>query len=289
MKKYLFILLFLITLIIPGANTIALSDLDGNLDIKDLANELNISPTIVGDDDREEITNENAKDLEKAVVILGYSYDDEILAMCSGAMVGPNLVLTAAHCLFEDGKYKKDLEVFAVAADKSDNELSLSAKSIELYVPNEYIEFDRNKYTDSWPSKKYDYGVIVLDKPIGLETGWFRLKDRPTPWIQIITMGYSGDKPDNTLWRSESSTGFWVSQHNTFYCNADVLSGNSGSPIVMKKRPEEIIGILISKDHEAGDYAPNGYPNVGLKITQPIIDLVTRYNRRTGPYLTPKK
>lgn len=283
MRKYLYALLFSIALIIPRADAVALSAFDENLDIKSFAKELNISPTIVGEDEREEITNENAKDLERAVVILGISYYDKIYSICSGAMVGPNLVLTAAHCLVEDGKYTKDIEVFAVAANKSDNKLSLSAKSIELYVPKEYIEFDRvNQW---WWRDKYDYGIVVLDKPIGLETGWFRLKAKPTRHLKIITMGHPQDKPDNTLWRSEGYTDFWLNDNNTFYHTADVLPGNSGSPIVMKKRPCKIIGIAIA---QRGDYAPDGYPNTGLKITQEIIDLVQNYNRRTGPYLTPK-
>ncbi|MBO4707050.1 MAG: trypsin-like serine protease [Elusimicrobiaceae bacterium] len=271
-------------LIIPRADAVALSDSDGNLDIKSFAKELNISPTIVGEDDRQEITNENAQDLEKAVVILGRSSHNKIHPICSGAMVGPNLVLTAAHCLVENRKYKNNIEVFAVVADKSDNEPLLSAKSIELYVPKEYIELSHNP--DS-TSDKYDYGVIVLDKPIALKTGWFRLKDRPTPYLKIITMGHPKDKPDDTLWRSEGSTGFWVDDNNTFYHNADILPGNSGGPIVMKKKPDEIIGIHIAHNG-VDDYAPDGYPNVGLKITQEIVDLVQTYNRRTGPYLTPK-
>ena len=287
MKKHLFILFFLIVPIITWGNESILNVSDIKLDIADVINKSDIAPTIVGEDDREEITNENAKDLEKAVVVLGHSYDDEIHASCSGAMVGPNVVLTAAHCLVQNGKYKKDIEVFAVAADKSESTPSLSAKSIELYIPKEYIELSRESL-DSL-AREYDYGVVVLDKPIGLETGWFKLNAKSNPRLKkIITMGYSGDKPDNTLWRSEGRTGFVVYDNNTFKHNADTLLGNSGSPIVMKKRPDEIIGIHISHLTQAGDYAPNGYPNTGLRITKDIIDLVTKYNKRNGPYLTSK-
>ncbi len=287
MKKYLSILFFLITLIVPGADGVALSAFDGNLDIKSFAKELNISPTIIGDDDREEITNENAKDLEKAVVVLGISYLGKFYAICSGAMVGPNIVLTAAHCLVENGKYREDIEVLAVAADKSDNKLLLSAKSTELYVPQEYIELSR-----ATEKQEYDYGVIVLDKPIAIKTGWFKLNNRSTPRLKfanIITMGRPYDKPDDTLWKSEGSIGFWkVYTNNTFGHNADTLPGNSGGPIVLKKRPDEIIGIHIAHDNKVDDYAPEGYYNIGLRINKDIINAVQIQNGRSVQYLKAK-
>ena len=79
------------------------------------------APTIVGPDDREEITGK-AVGPEKAVVVIeiqqkGNSY------LCSGAMVAPNIVLTAAHCLIDDkeGNYAKKVSVYAVGISNAES------------------------------------------------------------------------------------------------------------------------------------------------------------------------
>lgn len=72
-----------------------------------------IPAAIVGKDDRQNITG-RANSFDQAAVVLemkdyrGHSF------LCSGAMVGPKTVLTAAHCLTYNGKLHKSVRVIAV-------------------------------------------------------------------------------------------------------------------------------------------------------------------------------
>ena len=81
-------------------------------------------PTIVGPDDREEITG-SANGPEQAVVVIeaieSSTIFSEMVDLCSGTMVGPNLVLTAAHCLIDDeGQFIEKINVYAVGLPASE-------------------------------------------------------------------------------------------------------------------------------------------------------------------------
>ena len=66
---------------------------------------------IVNGDDREEITG-RADSVGRAVVALEMKVDDQHGAACSGSLVGPNVVLTASHCVVQKGNYVKEVNVF---------------------------------------------------------------------------------------------------------------------------------------------------------------------------------
>lgn len=69
------------------------------------------SKAIVGQDDRIDITGQ-ATDFEKAAVVLEMT-NGRGNFLCSGSMIGKNMVLTAAHCLTYNGKPFSNVQVVA--------------------------------------------------------------------------------------------------------------------------------------------------------------------------------
>jgi hypothetical protein len=85
-------------------------------------------------------------------------------AQCSGSMVAPNLVLTAAHCLIDqDTRTVRGDEIVVAAAGKNlVNGGTLVSKVKSAYVLKDYL--DNNS--------KEDIMLLELDETIGDHTGW---------------------------------------------------------------------------------------------------------------------
>lgn len=263
-----------------------------------------MSMGIIGPDDRQEITGK-ADDYEKAGVVLKMKYHDGIQSECSGAMVGKNIVLTAAHCLTDDdNRFVQSVQVVAtglkaklpdikqptkshktVAAqikDKIDlisdsHKVFPSARANELWVPSNWKGTKDSKYEKY---KKYDYGIIILDSNLGEKTGWLKVAKKSTKDLlnkDIIVLGRGADKPFNTLWKSEGHIG--EAESPFIYHDADAVGGNSGGPILLKDSSHPIIAIEIAGKREN---APEGeYNNHGFLINDDIIFAIEWNKKQT--------
>lgn len=296
-----------------------------------------VPAAIVGRDDRVNITGK-ATDFEKAAVVLEMKGKNG-RSLCSGAMVGPNIVLTAAHCLTQGKNYMESVQVFAtglpakakqprgkkqkkqkVSNPQRNNkdflldliknshktgsstknlpqnyrltdavaqqaEISLaaakesfpSAQGTKMWVPQGWRNATKGA-VDLEKAEPYDYGIIVLDQPLGNKTGWLNVAAKSAKELKgknIILLGRGGDKPSRTLWRAEGSVG----KVNNLYLfhNADMVGGNSGGPVVLKNDPRTIVALNNfgpSQDRVAQRYIPNGC----LRISTKIIDLVRQHS-----------
>ena len=302
-----------------------------------------VPKAVVGPDDREDKTGRASK-WEKAVVVLEMDG-----GLCSGSMVGPNIVLTAAHCLNHRGKYVKNVNVYAVGMPSSedaqpqppslippaqegpngktnDSVVSIiskhskrggknkslgpvldrivsqhsaeavatggvddiirglkkggypSSSSRQVWVPSDWINLTKNKSGETLDINKeetYDYGIVILEKSLGRETGWLNLSvptDKELKGAEIVVIGRGGDKPRRSLWSAKGRVGKVYKRY--FFHNADMVAGNSGGPIVNVNNRSRIIAL---NNFDYGDnHVSGGYPNGGLRITNNIISAVAK-------------
>lgn len=174
--------------------------------------------SIIGSDDRLPVTNTTTGPYY-GIAYIKTQFNDGSYIPGTGFMISKNVVLTAGHCVYGDGR----LEI-TVYPGRNGNSYTLSSTVKEIY----FFGYDGSN-TD------LDYSILVLRDNLGSTCGWLGIQaasDSTLKNLKITTSGYPSDKAsgDNrTMW---TSTGTILSvTEKRFKHNADTYSGQSGSPI----------------------------------------------------------
>ena len=107
----------------------------------------------------------------------------------SGILIASDIVLTAAHNIYHhsEGTAKKFDNIQFIPAMNGKQAPFGVIDVVESYVPQEFLD---NKETE-------DYGILVLSKPVGNQTGYFGLHVAPHVLFkhkELSIVGYPADK-----------------------------------------------------------------------------------------------
>lgn len=159
-----------------------------------------------------------------------------VVSSCTAFLVGPDLILTAGHCLKDSTDCQKNVWVL----DYDDSK--------EFKVSDDNVSFSKDKIlkcleiVSSSNDSDLDYALVRIDKKI-VDREALKLR---THWSihntdSMLVIGHPFGLPkimaDDVLVRDNSGK-------NSFTVNADTFSGNSGSPVINSKT-HLVEGILI--------------------------------------------
>ena len=211
---------------------------------------------IFGNDDREAIYDPNNDELSetKNVGRLAITTQDGKGFTCSGTIVGPNLVLTSAHCFVDsfNDTIRRGKTVFNLrqSGDLYPYEPVAASK---VYLPDSYFY---NKSVNagylSLSQSSNDYALVVLNENIGDALGWHGVSyDTDEDEQDVEILSYPGDKNNHLMYEQCSA----IENYNNEYIydiDCDIVAGSSGGALLDKN--SVVVGI-VSSGNKYGSYA----------------------------------
>ncbi|MEE8424304.1 MAG: serine protease [Elusimicrobiota bacterium] len=156
-------------------------------------------------------------------------------AFCSGSLVGPDLIMTAGHCITSEYSCKGTKFVFGFSIDSKGGSTPSSVPASEVYGCAELIVREQ-------VGRGADYALLRLDRTVAnhapLKISREGVPPKGTP---LIVIGHPSGLPTKVAGgasvRDPDRTGYFVA-------NLDTYGGNSGSA-VFNAYSGEVVGILV--------------------------------------------
>jgi V8-like Glu-specific endopeptidase len=162
-------------------------------------------------------------------------------ASCSGFLVGPNLLVTAGHCMEDITDCEDNLWVFDYKM-KSETEANLVFGKENVYKCKRIVSQVFNKETNE------DFALIELEREvIGRKPLKFRTRGKPAIGDELVVIGHPSGLPTKIADGAQVK----VLDERSFQANLDTYGGNSGSA-VFNVTTGEVEGILVrgQKDYD---------------------------------------